>query len=271
VRQFELWPPLSPACALRARGGRRTGPQMPNSMPNLISTIIFGSSNSALYSLTDGIVRDPTLPLPIADATELAQQDPIWPNRGKAIQSYAMLEQVLSQLLADLGNMSNETALTIFYRISNADSRSKILEKLLRKKHGNRFNLFWNPYFAELRQINKKRNEIVHWLCAMTLASNAQNMMIVGVTLIHPSSLSDNKPPQNYITSNHLVDFATKCDVFARLCTMFNGVSSGRLTGDEAKPWLDIFQQTLVYPLPAGHPLDPTPTAPDNPPQPSRA
>jgi hypothetical protein len=238
-------------------------------MPNLISTFLIGSPNPAYYSLTDGIVR-PDKRIDLGDALKLAEQDPIWANRGKAIQSYAMLEQSLSFLLADLGGMSRETAWTIFYRISNTDSRSKILQKLLRKKHESLFNLFWNAYFTQLKQINIKRNEIVHWLCAMNAAINTRDMMIVGITLIHPSSLGD-KAPHTQITSNELIDFATKCDVFARLCTMFVGVTSNQLTEDEAKPWLDIFQQPLVYPLPADHPLNQTTAIPDNPPQSSQA
>jgi hypothetical protein len=234
-------------------------------MPNLISTFLINSPNPEHYSLTDRVVR-PDRNIPLEEAIKLAEQDPIWASRGKAIQSYAMLEQSLSLLLADLGNMSPDAASIIFYRISNTDSRSKILEKLLRKKHGNQFNLFWNAYFTELRQINIKRNEIVHWLCAMNVKINTQNMMIIGITLIHPSSLGNKEPP-NQITSNHLLDFAAKCDVFARLCAMFCGVTSGRFAGDAAKPWLDIFQQRLVYPLPADHPLNQTPVTPDSQPQ----
>src|SRR5690242_13362940 len=136
------------------------------------------------------------------------------------------------------------------YRLSQQN-----LRKAPPKKTWKSIQFILEPVFR--RAESEKRNEIVHWLRAMHLALNTQNMMIVGVTLIHPSSLGDKLPPQNYITSNHLLDFATKCHVFVRLCTMFTILSAGRLTGDEAKPRLDMFQQSLVYPLPEGHPVGP--------------
>jgi hypothetical protein len=102
------------------------------SMPTLISTFLINSPDSDHYSMTDGIVRaDKNIPLD--DALKLAEQHPIWANRGKAIQSYAILEQALSGALAELGGMTRTTAVTIFYKITNTGSRSGILEKLLQK------------------------------------------------------------------------------------------------------------------------------------------
>jgi hypothetical protein len=46
--------------------------------------------------------------------------------------------------------MKRENATTIFYKITNTGSRSKILERLLRRKFGTTYNLFWNSYFKEL-------------------------------------------------------------------------------------------------------------------------
>jgi len=235
--------------------------------PNLVSTFLLGSTDPFHYSLTDGTIR-PDKRIDLSDAIKLAEQDPIWASRGKAIQSYAILEQGLCFLLADLSEMKRATAATVFYRITNTDARNKILEKLLRDKHGRKFNLFWSAYFKELRMIDIKRNEIVHWLSAMNAAINTSDMMIIGITLIHPASLGGPKPPPNQITSKHLLDFAIKCDVFARLCNMFIGVTCGDFAGAAAEPWLDIFQRPLVYPLPAGHPLlSQTQPIPDSPPR----
>ena len=238
--------------------------------PNLISTFLFGSTDPKHYSMTDGIVREDKR-TDLGDAIKLAENDPIWALRGKAIQSYAILEQALCSALAELTNMERDNAATIFYRINNADARTRILEKLIRKKHENRFNLFWNSYFKELRPINIRRNEIVHWLSAQNVALNTHGMMIVGVTLIHPGSLGQKADAPLQLTSNDLIDFAIKCDIFARLCNMFLGVTSDRLTGDAATPWLDIFQQPLVYPPPADHPIFRTGPTPDTPPQSSEA
>jgi hypothetical protein len=110
----------------------------------LISTFLVGSEDSKLYSITDGIVRlDKNIPLD--DALKLGEQDPIWVNRGKAIQSYAMLEQSLCLLLAGLAAVDLETAGTIFYKITNTGSRSGILERLLQKNTGQSSTLFGMP------------------------------------------------------------------------------------------------------------------------------
>lgn len=220
--------------------------------------------------MTDGVVR-PDKNIQLQVALEMADQDPIWAHRGRAIQSYAILEQALSSALAEFGGMPRENATTIFYKITNTGSRSKILERLLRRKFGATYNLFWNAYFKELRQIDLRRNEIVHWLSAMNVALNTSDMMLMGVTLIAPDSLGRQSPPQQ-LTSKDLIAFADKCEVFSRLCNMFLGVVANHITGDAAKPWLDIFQKPLVYPLPATHPLlAQTPPAPETPPQPSEA
>jgi hypothetical protein len=223
-------------------------------MPTLISTFLINSPNKDRYSMTDGIVRaDKNIPL--EDALKLAEQHPIWASRGKAIQSYAILEQALSSALAELGGMTRETAVTIFYKITNTGSRSGILEKLLHKKHGTRFNLFWNAYFKELRKIDLRRNAIVHWLSVMYAAMDTDNMMIIGVELIPPSNAGGE--PEDRITSDDLMAFAAQCDAFARLCNMFVGATSDRDMPEAIKqPWLEIFQQPLIYPLPTGHPVE---------------
>jgi hypothetical protein len=202
--------------------------------------------------MTDGVVRADKKIL-LDEALKIAPQDPIWASRGRAIQSYAILEQALCSLLSELGGMTSVIATIVFYKITNSDARNKILENLLHVKHGKKYNLFWNAYFQELRRIDIKRNEIVHWLSAMNAAINTQDMMIVGITLVHPASLNRKGAPPTQLTSSDLIAFATKCDVFARLSNMFRAVSSGEVNGDEAKPWLDIFQQPLVYPLRADH------------------
>jgi hypothetical protein len=229
------------------------GPFETKPISQLISHFLLSSPIENHYSMTDGIVRrDRNIPLD--DALKLAQQHPIWANRGKAIQSYAILEQSLSRALADLGDMARETAATIFYKITNTDSRRNILEKLLHKKYGTRFNAFWNAYLKELRYIDLKRNAIVHWLSVMYVALNTDNVMIIGIELIPPSYTGGE--PSEHITSDDLTAFAQKCDVFGRLCGMFVSATSDKLMPDEIRSsWLEICQQPLVYPLPVGHPL----------------
>lgn len=232
---------------------------LPDNIPisTVISTFLLNSPDPKLYSLTDHVVRSDRN-IPLDAALELAENDPIWINRGRAIQAYAILEQSLCQLLGELSGTDREAATTIFYRIVNTGSRTGILERLLHKRHGTKFNLFWNQYFRDLRQIDLRRNAIVHWLTAMNAALNTQDMMIVGLNLIPPSSTSGSAPSE-YITSNDLIDFARKCSVYARLCNMFCTAAlttDQPLDEDTKRTWLDIFQQPLVYPLPDGHPLN---------------
>lgn len=266
VRQFLRGRIVRPVIHVVSPGG---SPQSP-ATPNLVSTFLIGGTDPMLYSLTDGKVR-PDKKIDLGDAIKLTEQDPIWAARGKAIQSYAILEQALSWLLADLSDMSRENAATVFYKITNSDARNKILEKLVHKKHGRKYNLFWNAYFKELLKIDRKRNEIVHWLSAMNAAMNTHDMMIIGVALIHPTSIIGHSAPPTQITSHDLVEFAIKCDIFARLCIMFRLATSHKEFGEDARrTWLDIFQQQLVYPLPANHPLlGQNPPMPETRPQPS--
>jgi hypothetical protein len=105
----------------------------------------------------------------------------------------------------------------------------------------------------------------------MNVGLNEQNIMMVGITLIPPASLGD-KAPSDQLTSNDLIAFSEKCQIFARLCTMFcMATSDSRVDEDTKKTWLEIFQQPLVYPLPADHPLNQTAPKPDSPPQSSPA
>jgi hypothetical protein len=245
-------------------------PQTTQQQPILVSTFLVNSSNSAHYSMTDGVAR-PDRNMPLDVAIQLSHEDPIWANRGKAIQGYAILEQSLCSLLACLSATQQQTAQIIFYKITSSDARNKILEKLIHEKHERKYNLFWNAYFKQLRTIDLRRNEIVHWLSAMNIALNTSDQMIMGVTLVHPASIGQKTVPTQ-LTSTELLEFAAKCDTFARLCNMFIAATSHQEMGDAAKPWLDIFQQPLVYPLPANHLLlSQTPSKPDSQPRPSGA
>lgn len=233
---------------------------------NPMTTFLFriGGVDPELYSTTDGVKR-PDRNIPLDEVITLADQDPIWENRGKAIQGYAQLEHALCSLLAHLSDVPQTVASTIFYKIGNTGSRNSILQKLLHKKHGSTFNLFWNAYLKELRIIDIKRNEIVHWLAAANAAFNTDEMLIVGVTLIPPDSAAGPDTPN--ITSKDLVAFQSKCDEFSRLVVMFLGAVNPPPGMDPAstKSWLEIYRRPLIYPLPAGHPLSQKPKAPEPP------
>jgi hypothetical protein len=67
----------------------------------------------------------------LAQAQAKVGQDPIWFWRGHAINAYAVLEASLCALLSVVGEMREDVAGVIFYKITSADSRNKILEQLI--------------------------------------------------------------------------------------------------------------------------------------------
>ena len=238
-----------------------------------MSTFVFNLSDPdpALYSMTDGIVR-PNRIAPIQEAIDLAEQDVFWAARGKAIQGYAQVENSLCNLFAGLGDMERKTAIIIFFRIASTDSRTKIIEKLLRAKHGNKLNLFWNPLAKEIDKLGKKRNEIAHWLAAANIILDGKNIMHVGVMLVHPGSEDMGKGDNSQrLLTKELIEYEQKCDEFVRLITMFNlALNSSAQLEDGLQTWLDIFQQPLLYPLPESHPLKRSQQAHGIPPQSSQ-
>src|SRR5262245_52550839 len=111
----------------RYHGGDAGGKPMSSSVM-LGNTFAIGGKDPELYSLTDQIVR-PDQKIPLEAAMELASKDPIWANRGQAIQAYAQLEQSLCQVLAAVGDMSLPVAGIVFFKIVSTQARSAIIEK----------------------------------------------------------------------------------------------------------------------------------------------
>jgi len=214
----------------------------------------------SLYTITDPSgPRGETIDQAIV--ARLLEDDQIWAERGKAIQSYALFEQALSTLFSQLSDTTEDVAATIFYKITSTAARSAIIEKLLKKKYKTKFNLFWNSYFKLLKPIDTKRNEIVHWVAASLSQLDSTGTIICGTILI-PPNIHSFFPAMEYLSHDSLNDFSVKCDEFARLCNIFRRVSKldrGQLQFDA---WLDIFQQPLAYPLPADHLLYKMPSTP---------
>lgn len=182
----------------------------------------------------------------------LVENDPLWAERGKAIQSYALLEQALSMLFANLSDTTEVVAATIFYRITSYGARTAIIEKLLHQKHQSKYNLFWNSYKKHLKPVDTKRNEIVHWVCAVIAKLNDDGIITCGLILI-PSNVHSFFPEMTFLSMSDLVEFSSKCDVFSRLCNIFRRVIQDDKEQLSFDAWLHIFQQPLTYPLPRDH------------------
>jgi hypothetical protein len=83
--------------------------------------------------------------------------------RGRAIEAYAIYEQSLARLYAELLGVSLDYAGITFFRINNARARLAIIERLIHKRHGSQYSKFWNSLRRLLRGLDERRNQIVHW------------------------------------------------------------------------------------------------------------
>jgi hypothetical protein len=197
----------------------------------------------------------PATKIRIDQVIATASEDRFWAVRAKAIQAYAGLEQSLCSVFQQITNVAPDMAGVIFFKITDARARSDILDCVIRKRFGTTYNLFWNSFRAQLRDIDAKRNAIVHWMTAHNIGeADSDGKPIVKLTLVPPGFLHSTGPMVMMDTKD-LNDFMGKCDIFSRLCNMFLLALSGKMGEGPTKTWLDIFQQPLLYPLPSSHPL----------------
>lgn len=191
----------------------------------------------------------------IDDVVKHLQSDQFWAIRAKAIQSYAMLEQSLCFLFSHVGDMDRQVAGIIFFKIASADARVKIIEKLFRRKFGEEFRPFINCLVAQLRPIDIKRNQIVHW--------NASN--IIGgpdprdwsLVLIPPNYFqTDTNFPR--VETLDLLGFTQECGFYSRIINMFCASTHpehGANMGVEAERWKSVFNKPIAYPPQGDHPF----------------
>jgi hypothetical protein len=218
----------------------------------LISHFFPNHPDASLYTVTDDTVRHDPPRLDQQFVRQLAEMDPIWAERGKAIQSYAQLEQSLCFLMETLGDMPKGVAPIIFYKITSAKARAAIIDKMLARKYGHKYNLFWNAYLKSLHPIDTKRNEIVHWLSASVGKLNEDGKICAGVVLV-PPNFHAYKLDSPRLRISELQQFSEKCEIYWRLCNTFCIVNHPDFSEEKADAWLHIFQQPFLYPLPEDH------------------
>ena len=174
--------------------------------------------------------------------------------RGTAIESYSRIEQALVELFAHLIGTSPDYAGIPFFRINNARARNAIIEKLLKKRHGATFNLFWNSLLNGkhgLNVLDGERNEIVHW---GMLAIFGKSNKLKGVKLI-PQNYWDRNSNTPKKTTVEMWQFISKCKFFSRALDMLRYVAAAQKP--EHPAWRDICQLPIVYPPPDNHLLSP--------------
>lgn len=195
----------------------------------------------------------------LQEAMDKALDSDFWKLRGLAVQAYASLEQRLCSLFAMASETNPEIAAIIFFKITNADARNGILDKLIRRRFGTTYNPFWNPALRRLKAVDRRRNEIVHWNALNAVSANEQGETVIRLTL-RPGA-ARGVVVEGELTDEDLAAFAEECDYLSRVLSIFRVAVSGEMSPDDAKPWLAAFETAFVYPPEPGSKLDLSPIA----------
>jgi hypothetical protein len=193
------------------------------------------------------------------DAQQLAAQDEFWAIRGKAIQSYASLEQSLARLFSALAGTNQKIGGTIFFRISSADTRRNLIDKLFQQRFHQQYNLFRNSLIKQLKPIDNERNEIVHWNVVNNVGTDLSGKTTSRLTLMPPATFPS--PTAASKDANQMMVFSKKCEFYAALSGFFpiiamEGFTETPISDADKKPWLDAYSRPIEYPPPSGHVLE---------------
>src|SRR4051794_17924876 len=91
------------------------------------------------------------------DIDRAVSEHPIWASRGKAIQSYALLEHWLCRVLGAVTGMNAQAAATIFFKITAKRVARDTLGELVSLRYEKRYDNSWNSYSKGLADIGTKR------------------------------------------------------------------------------------------------------------------
>lgn len=165
--------------------------------------------------------------------------------RGRAIQAYSVIEQSLVALFANLMGVETAIAGIPFFRINNARARNGILERLLKKRHGPKYNIFFSSLDKQIRILDAHRNAIVHWSEAEVLGSTNPNHVLV------PPNYWDHDENMKPFTLEAIHEFTKESEFIARLVHVFTRSLAGKIpAGDSLQ---QIFLRPIDDPLPSDH------------------
>lgn len=168
--------------------------------------------------------------------------------RARAIDNYARCEVVMGMIFANLLGVPLDYAGVPFFKINNAPSRIVIIERLMKKRHGNTYKTFWDSMAGKLRGLDEERNHIVHWIVLNHLLKGH----VYKLTLT-PPNLFDRTTEMKDTTLDDLNKFSEKCKFCTHLLHTFHTLLTQ--PGHLPDALHDIFQQRVVYPPPDTHPL----------------
>jgi hypothetical protein len=192
------------------------------------------------------------------EAQKQAASDEFWAIRGKAIQSYAGLEQSLARLFSALAGTNQEIGGTIFFRIASADTRRNLVGKLFQMKFREQYNQFRNSLVKQLKPIDNERNEIVHWNVVNNVGADEEGKTRSKLTLNPPATFPALDSASK--DASQMIAFARKCDFYASIVGMFpvtamDGFSATPIDEEQKRPWLEAYSRAIEYPPPVGHVL----------------
>lgn len=163
-----------------------------------------------------------------------------------------MFEAALANLFAHLMGARIDFAGVPFFRINNARSRNAILSRLLKKKHGTSYNVYWNSLEKLIQQLDHDRNCIVHWAAETTITTDRPPPdQIVGYRLVPPNYMDRTEETPD-ITLEKLYDFILRCDFFERSVNILTFTISDHVPSES---WKALCQLPVVYPPAENHPL----------------
>lgn len=211
--------------------------------------------------MTEDASRENTYPIGKYPAVN---QDVFLTARANAIQAFASLEFSLSIVFSRWLGTAPELGGLVFFRIINTHSRNRILDDLKETHFPDQYSLFWNSLLKLIRQIDQRRNEIVHWHVVNTIDLDLPHKEASRLTLSPPTGWTSKSTAS--INEDDLEKFIRKCNFVARLATMFSFLKTEHAEA-LGETWLDIFQRPIVYPPPDTHPLSPNYKTPESTPQ----
>lgn len=177
------------------------------------------------------------------------RMSPFWAARGKAIQSYSNVEQSLCRVFSLVSDTNHDVAAIIFFKITSTAAQTSIIEKLLQKKYGTTYNLFWNSYFKLHKPLVNKRNEIVHWKAINVIGADESGTK--SKIELRPPPFWGFDPTAPVITIDDLVKFDAACDALQRVANIFYAAVTSTMIDEDSATWVERFKQPLIYPIPS--------------------
>ena len=187
-----------------------------------------------------------------------------WALRGRAIAEYSQIETTLCFLLSSFSGMQMTFASSVFFSVTSSRDVATMLNKLMKKRHGETYKVFWTTLKREIQELTHLRNKIVHWHIVQFSRADGAG----GISLMQTDVYNLNNVSETTMDSVQLADFIDRCSFIWRLCFEFHRFLDPRMAaymGDEEtlRTWRDIFQSRVVYPPPSTHPLFPTYKVPE--------